>query len=179
MTFLRFCLFAAVAAALTGCVTPPKSPEELRKAVDGGLVMGSRSEAFTVHRPFPQVVEHMRKKWTTCLAQTITIKTDNGQGLGQYNVDNYRFNPSVRAARTHAELLLQQQRLGRQAVLTGGKLPDQGFYAVVFDIDAVNASTTRVNMQELPMTPISFEGVMKSGRAWAEGGNAECPDLSQ
>ena len=172
---MLFCM----AAALTGCVTPPKSPDELRNAVSGGLVMGSRSQVFTVNRPFPQVLEHMKKKWTTCLAGTVTITTPNGQGQGQYNYSKYQFIPSVSASGKHAELLLQQKRLGRQAVMTGGKLPDDGFYTIVFDIDAVSAQTSRVNMQKLPMTGLSFESVMTAGKSWAEGGNAKCPDLTE
>ncbi len=177
MRILRSCLFACVSAALAGCVTPPKSPNELRKAVDGGLVMGSRSEAFTVNRPFPQVVDSMKKKWAACLAQTIEMTTPNGHGQGQYNYDRYQFVPTVAVNGRHAELLLQQKRLGRQAVMTGGALPDNGFYTVVFDVDAVNAQTTRVNMQELPMTGIRLDGVMKVGKPWAEGANAPCPQL--
>jgi hypothetical protein len=168
-----------ISAALIGCVTPPKSPDELRKAVSGGMVMGSRSEVITVNRPFQQVLAQMKKKWTTCLAVTITLTTRNGQKYSQYNYDKYQFVPTVIAKGQHAELLLQQKRLGRQAVMTGGELPEDGFYAVVFDIDAVNGQTTRVNMQELPMTGISFETVMKAGKSWAQGGNADCPDLTQ
>lgn len=180
MKALRLCMFIGMAATLAGCVTPPKSPDELRNAVSGGMVMGSRSEVFTVNRPFRQVVDNMKKKWTTCLAQTVVFTTSSNNGqYTQYTEDKYQFNPTVTVNGNHAELLLQQQRLGRQAVMTGGKLPDAGFYTVVFDIDAVNAKTTRVNMQELPMTAFSFEGVMKAGRPWAEGGNAECPDLSK
>jgi hypothetical protein len=179
MTFLRICVYTCMTITLIGCVTPPKTPDELRSAVKSGMVMDSRSEVFTVNRPFHHVVESMNKKWTTCLAQTITIRYDNGRGLGQYVEDTYRFNPSVSSKGSHVELLLQQQRLGRQAVLTGGKLPEKGFYAVVVDIDAINAKSTRVSMHELPMTGIGFEGVMKSGRAWAEGNNGECPDLSK
>lgn len=141
--------------------------------------MGSRSEVFTVNRPFHQVLEQMKKKWTTCLAVTITMTTPNGHGQGQYNYDKYQFIPSVSASGKHAELLLQQKRLGRQAVMTGGELPDDGFYAVVFDIDAASAQTTRINMQELPMTGIGFESVMIAGKSWAEGGNAGCPDLTK
>lgn len=177
MRILRVCTFACMAAALTGCVTPPKSPDELRSAVNGGMVMGSRSEVVTVNRPYTQVVDHMKKQWTSCLAQTITMSSPNG--YGQYNYDKYQFVPTVSVKGKHAELLLQQKRLGRQAVMTGGKLPDDGFYTVIFDIDAVSANTTRINMQELPMTGISFEGVMKAGKAWAEGSNAACPDLSK
>ncbi len=177
MKIVRFCTLICLAAALIGCVTPPKSPDELRQAVSGGLVAGSRSEVFTVKRPFHQVCEHLKMKWTTCLAQTIRMRSPNGQG--NYNYDNYQFIPSVSSNGKHAELLLQQKRLGRQAVMTGGKLPDDGFYTVVFDIDAVSAQTTRNNMQELPMTGISFEGVMKAGRSWAEGTNAACPNLAE
>lgn len=177
MRIFRFCMLICMAAALAGCVTPPKSSDELRKAVSGGLVMGSRSQVFTVNKPFHQVLEHMKKKWTTCLTGTVTMTTPNGQG--QYNYDKYQFIPSVSASGKHAELLLQQKRLGRQAVMTGGKLPDDGFYTVVFDIDAVSAQTTRVNMQKLPMTGLSFESVMTVGKSWAEGGNAECPDLTK
>lgn len=170
---MLFCL----AAALTGCVTPPKSPDELREAVSGGLVMGSRSQVFTVNRPFPQVLEHMKKKWTTCLARTVTTSFPNGHG--QYSYSEYQFIPSVSASGKHAELLLQQKRLGRQAIITGGKLPEDGFYTMVVDIEAVGAQTSRVNMQKLPMTGLSFEGVMTAGKSWAEGGNAECPDLTK
>lgn len=177
MRFLRLFLFICTAAALAGCVTPPKSPDELRSAVKGGMVMGSRSEVFTVNRPFQQVLEHMKKQWTTCLAHTVLIRTPNGQG--NYNYDKFQFNPSVSSHGTHAELLLQQQRIGRQAVMTGGELPDKGFYTLVFDIDAVNAKTTRINMQELPMTMVSFEGVMKAGKPWAEGTSTACPDLAE
>lgn len=177
MKRLVVCLFVSISMTLAGCVTPPKSTDELRNAVKGGMVAGSRSEVFTVNRPYRRVVDDINKNWSVCLSKVVTFKTDTGRG--QQYTDVYRFNPGASVKETHAELTLQQQRLGRQAVLTGGELPDAGFYAVVFDIDAVGRDTTRVNMQKLPMTGVSFETLMKAGRIWAEGKNMGCPDLSQ
>ncbi len=165
------------AVALAGCVTPPKSPAELREAVSGGLVMGSQSQVFTVNRAYPEVLEHMKKKWTNCLAQSVTLTMRNPQGY--FNYTKYQLIPTVSVKGKHAELHLQQKQLGRQAIMTGGKLPDDGFYTIVFDIDEVNAQKTRINMQTLPMTGLNFDSVLTAGKSWAEGGNAGCPDLSK
>jgi hypothetical protein len=172
MKFTHLFLVSAAIAVLSGCGTPPKSPDELRTLVkaDG---MGASHDEFVVNKPFRQVSDIMKKKWMSCLDTTTSIRVPRGNGL--YGVDSYAFKPTSSIKGQHMELALQQKNTTANNITVGDPPPD-GFFIMVADITAMNSNSTKVSLQKLSL---GFDGVMKRSRQWAEGTSTACPDLTQ
>ena len=172
MNVMRLLVAGAALAVLAGCGTPPRTPDELRTLVhkDG---FGASHDEFVVNKPFRQVSDVMKKKWTACLDTTVSVRVPRGNGF--YGTDTYAFKPAANAKGQHLELTLQN-KMTNSNVITVGDPPPDGFYMIVADIDAVNATTTRVKLQKLAL---GYDSIMRLSRQWAEGTSTACPDLTQ
>ncbi len=169
---IRLFFVVAAAAALTGCGSQPRTADDLRMAVKKDAMFTSHDE-FVVNKPFRQVSDNMKKKWTSCLDTSANVRVYRGNGM--YAIETHVYKPTVLVKGTHAELALQHKVTGGGTIQVGSPPPD-GFYIIVADIDAASGSTTRINLQK---QTTGHGDVMKIAREWAEGSTTACPDMSE
>ncbi len=169
---MRVFFAVSLVSFLAACGTPPKTPDEVRSMVKQDRMFTGHDE-FVVNKPFRQVSDNMKKRWTSCLDTMVSVRVPRGNGL--YAVENHVYKPNATTKGQHTELTLQMKVTGG-GVITVGSPPPDGFYTLVADVDAVNGGTTHVNVQRVGT---GLGDVMKVSHEWAQGTSGSCPDLSQ
>ena len=165
-------IFLALAVAVGGCASQPKTADQLRDNVKHNAMFSGR-DVFEVKRPYRQVSDTLKKKWLECLDSTTSASFHRGGNT--IGSANYIYRPKVADTPQRTELTLQQKVSGTGITQLGGPPPD-GFFVLVTDVYPVDRNTTRVDVQKhVP----GFAGAMKAVRSWAEGTNMGCPDLGQ
>lgn len=165
---LRFLLTIALAAAVSGCATPPKSAQEFRQYV--GKTRWITLEKFEVKRPFRQVARTFQRRSQDCLQIRITTVSQSSRSISRTQTT---YRPTVKVGRKHAELYIQAAMTG---VVHIAKEADGGAYILVADAYPAGRNKTRI---ELYRTTMGYSTLIKAVRGWATGENRGCPDLTK
>jgi hypothetical protein len=163
---------ALVFAALTGCgsLAQPMSAAEFRQLV-GGSSLGT-VVSFDVARPYPQVVDTLRKKSDECLAVTATSSGTVFQGnMAMRETSTSVYKPTMSIAGERMELAVQ---VDFGAHTTVQKKPDGGFYILVADAVPAGAGA-KVTIYRGRLG--KAEDIGNAIREWATGASTSCPKL--
>jgi hypothetical protein len=172
MFYKKLLTVFAVHTLLSGCAAMtghPQTAEDFRQAVPGAMT--AKVESFEVNRPFADVAATFSSKAPECLDVTIrtTSKTNKS-----YQVIVTDYNPTVRVSDNRAELHMQMHH--EAGVLNVTKEPPGGYYMMVADASPVGHQTTRIDLYR----PAYGYGLLtKTIKAWADGSNTGCPDMTK
>lgn len=160
----------AVAGLLTGCGTPPQTPDGFRAVVRGGHAM-FRIDAFTVDRPLAAVGSTLQRKADECLHAKVTT---HGTGIFGYGSGSSQVRavstPTVRRSQERVELDLQVD------VKASVKVYDEPPGGIVsFAVDALPAGQGRTRVEVYRMKARS-SSLLEAVRGWVSGDFTGCPD---
>lgn len=156
-------LLGSAVVVLTACVTPPQTPEEVRQGVERGAALTQKQE-YEIKRPFERVFKDVKAHADRCLNVTVTGSTPTPYGPMQESV-RYR-SRSNKLNGTKGVTLLQQDARAT------GKMPEEGYFVMVNDVDRVAARRTRLTMYG---PSIGYDNVFEAIHDWARGRKRECP----
>jgi hypothetical protein len=160
-----------VAALLLSAYAPaqksPQSREEFKSYVANAP--GSKAETISVGRDYTAVLAALEEKMTKCFNKTFRSRTAGAFG-GTEGTTTYRTSIN-KLSGTKAELTVQLQF----SPAGGAKAPPGGFYLLAADVSGATGGKTTVALYGAVSGP--YSGTYKATKAWAEGGNPDCPKL--
>ena len=164
-------LVLGAAVLLAGCQSAaPTSVPQFRS-------QASKKEVFTVHRSYRAALAGIARGARKCLAvrKKIVIEhASNWHGSTWY--DDY--TPTLHIGRRHSEFRLQLvTRDAKNRVVgeySGERLPSNGWYILIADIDAAGAYRTRITA----LGDDTNDNVSSALKYWAQGSSISCPDLA-
>ena len=160
----------AIAGLLTGCGTPPQTPEGFRALVRGGHLL-FQIDTFTVDRPLAAVGSALQRKADECLHAKVTT---HGAGIFGFGSGSSQVRavstPTVRQSKDRVELDLQVDVKASVKVYAE---PPGGI--VNFAVDAVPAGPGRTRVEVYRMKARS-SALLEAVRGWASGDFTGCPD---
>jgi hypothetical protein len=166
-----------IALVLGGCsMGALKNAEEFRQATRDGLMygmgaMGVSIETFEVERPVREVSSTLQRKADECLKVAIRWSATNQDGTTRSGVHTWK--PTFVNGSDKAELHLQRSRSGGDI---DGNAPPGGFYRAVLDATPVGKSRTKIDIYT---QSVDDQVIRRALRAWAQGSNLGCPDLTR
>lgn len=153
---------------LTGCVSIPKTAEDLRSAAREGSVFLKKPESFIVDRPFAAVVSTFKKMAPECLEVQASTQTNPAIGFkGKPRIYGIA-KSTVNASADKMELYLQIKTVGN--LMTE---PEGGQYMFVADATPVDQRRTRIDIYR---TSMRSDVLLDAITGWASGKNPGCPD---
>lgn len=164
-------VFAAVLllSAYAPVQKSPQSREQFKSYVANANAPGSKAETISVSRDYAAVLAVLEEKMTKCFNRTFRSRTAGAFG-GTEGTTTYRTSINKPSA-TKAELTVQLQF----SPAGGAKAPPGGFYLLAADVSGAAAGKTTVALYGAVSGP--YGDTYKVTKAWAEGGNPDCPRL--
>jgi len=163
------CIFVVV-GLLSGCGTPPQTPDGFRSLVRAGHVL-FEIDTFTVDRSLAAVGSALQRKADECLHARVTT---HGAGIFGFGSGSSQVRavstPTVRRSQERVELDLQ---VDVKASVKVHYEPPGG--VVSFAVDAVPAGPGRTRVEVYRMKARS-SALLEAVRGWASGSFAGCPD---
>lgn len=168
---LKLSMGLVLAIGLSGCMTPPQSAEEVRKAVKGGGFLTEHTK-HNVSRNYSSVVASVRAGAKKCMNRNFQQRYSSSPGPGFAPVMqtvNVYYSSTMKSKGKYTELALHR-RVGSGRSLFGGKT--EGF-AYVADIHPANGGA-QVHFYG---GKFGYGPINKAVLQWAKGGAIRCPDL--